>query len=64
MRVLFPWIIFHSMKLVKNMICVMDIDLDAVLLPLNFMCMKLSVALFKHSVHTEEKWFTWVTGII
>jgi hypothetical protein len=34
--VLFPWIILH-IKLVKSMICVMFIDLDAVFLPLNFM---------------------------
>jgi len=28
--VLFPWIILHILRLVKSMICVMFIDLDAV----------------------------------
>jgi hypothetical protein len=35
--VLFPWVILHITRLVKSMICVMFIDLDAVFLPLNFM---------------------------
>jgi len=34
MSVSFPWIILHIIKLVKSVICVMFIDLDAVFLPL------------------------------
>lgn len=62
--VLFPWIIFRIIKLVRSMICVMLIDFGAVFLSLNFIMPEISAVSFKNSVHMKDKWCICITLVI